>query len=119
MRFWLSLFLLAPALLAQAPAEQHNYWHFQPPPSKKFFAGNPAPKPMAIPPGEVAVVVAPKPPQVEVLSKTCSIPLIDVLKSRAGLKYHMKRIPRDPAAAEHFQMPNVTLPAPPCDDGKR
>lgn len=111
MRFWLPLFLLAPAALAQSPAGQHNYWHFQPPPAKKFFAGNPTPKPFVIPPDAMRVT-ATKP-------KACAAPLTNLFKNKSGGKYHMRKMPVDPAANEHFRMTTVTPPAPPCDDEKR
>lgn len=111
MRFWLSLFLLVPAALAQAPAEQHNYshFHFQPPQARKFFAGDPSRKPALVPPDTLR----------DATPKTCSIPLINVRKNRIGTKYHMRRVPVDPFANEHFRMRAVAPPAPPCDDGKR
>jgi hypothetical protein len=100
MRFWLSLFLLAPALFAQAPAGQPNYWHFQAPPGRNFFPGTP---------------VAP----VKAAPKVCSVPLVNVLKDRPGVKYRMRKIPVAPSAGEQFTIETVTPPAPPCDDEKR
>lgn len=117
MRFWCSLLFLSPVLVAQpqvpeAPVQPapHNYWHFQPPPARKFFAGNLTPKPLVIPPNTLHATAAPK---------TCSLPLINIHKDKLSGKYHMKKIPRDPAADEHFRMTTVTPPAPPCDDGRR
>jgi hypothetical protein len=110
MRFWLSLLVLAPAVLAQAPAEEHNYWHFQPPPAKKFFVGNPTPKPLVIPRDTLRATPPPK---------SCSVPLTNVLKNKLSGKFHMRKIPVDPFANEHFRMTTVTPPAPPCDDEKR
>lgn len=127
MRSWLSLFLLAPALFAQSQIpdaaqtspspDHHNYWHYQPPPAKDFFVGNPVPAPVVVPPGNITVAPV-KPLKVQKRSSACSVPLINVFRNRLGAKYHMRKVPAGPAAQEHFVMRGVTPPAPPCDDGK-
>ena len=134
MRPWLSLFFLAPVLLAQtvppavlppaspdalqkleqrfdgltpAPATQGNFSRFQAPTAPKVLTGNPVPHPIVIPPGRMAV---------KARTKTCSIPLINVLKGKA---FDKMAVPLSPA--KEFFVPGnyVTPPAPPCDDEKR
>jgi hypothetical protein len=130
MRPWLSLFFLAPALFAQAPAPaspdalqqlqrrfdgltpaptgQGNFWHYQAPPAPKVLAGNPVPHP---------IVIAPKPMKVgKVPTKTCSIPLTNVLKGKAFDKI---AVPLSPSKGFFTPENYVTPPAPPCDDEKR
>ncbi|HUK15054.1 MAG TPA: hypothetical protein VLW65_01510 [Bryobacteraceae bacterium] len=135
MRSWLSLFFLAPTLFAQAvapalvlpansdalqqlqqrfdgltpaPAGQGNFWHFQARRAPKVLAGNPVPHP---------IVIAPKPMKVgKVPTKTCSVPLTNVLKGKA---FDEMAVPLSPSKGFFTPGNYVTPPAPPCDDEKR
>ena len=111
-----SLLLLLPALFAQSSV---------PPAQPPRSAGNPTgsekpdavqqppnrsvPPPTAITPRRVTIG--------ETSAGVCSIPLVNVLKGKTLDK--MAIAPRSPAREHLMQENYVTLPAPPCDDGKK
>lgn len=113
MRFWLSLLFLAPALLAQ-----QNYWHFEIPPAPERF---PLPQTQPVtrqPPGKTAFKPLPmrtKAFRASTSVRTCSIPLINGLKSNQPFPDRMAIAP----TLGRLKGDLVPPPAPPCDDVKR
>jgi hypothetical protein len=149
MRSWLSLFLLAPALLAQVPTpetlqqlQRRTLLIQQSPAQSPLIQPKHAPRqridlmqPAQPPsngernfwrmPSHVKTFFGGQPapktvaPKTVAPKKVCSIPLVNALKRKPDTKFEIMAIPLPAKNQRQHSMFNVTPPAPPCDDEKR
>ena len=101
----------APLLAAGQPAFRVPGWNLPVPPVTARPPGMVTRQALRLPSPQIA---APSPPE-EGGVRPCAVPLVNVLRR----SQRIPRMPRYRPPLEEFRMPEVTLPAPSCEDVSR
>jgi len=101
----------APLLAAGQPAFRVPGWNLPAPPVTAGPPGMVTRQALRLPSPQIA---APSPPE-EGGVRPCAVPLVNVLRR----SQRIPRMPRYRPPLEEFRMPEVTLPAPSCEDLSR